>query len=63
MEALFGHQISPDTPASGRTLNELVRLIRKLRWMGMDGEAARIEDTLSQTTHADSVVADPTDTD
>jgi hypothetical protein len=45
------------------TPNELVHLIRKLRWMGLTDEAARLEAPLSEISCADSVLAGPIDTD
>ncbi len=45
--------------------NELVKLIRKLRWIGMDDEAARLQAELTQRHAAasDSVVAMSGETD
>ena len=45
--------------------NECVRLIRKLRWIGMDEEAQKLqrELTLRDAAPADSVVATPGETD
>jgi hypothetical protein len=47
------------------TTNELVKLIRKLRWMGMDDEAQGLQNELEQrhATAADSVLATPHETD
>lgn len=62
---LFGPPISPDVLEEQRASDALVRLIRKWRWMGMDGEAERIENVLAtrDTRPADTVIADPRDTD
>jgi hypothetical protein len=51
------------TPQS--TPDELVRLICKLRWIGMEDEAERLTDELTRrdTAAADSVVAIPHETD
>jgi hypothetical protein len=48
-----------------RSVNELVKLIRKLRWMGLEEAAVRTQDelTLRGVTAADSVVAAPHETD
>jgi hypothetical protein len=46
-----------------RTPAELIHLIRKLRWMGLDDEAARIEVLVAEVRSADSVLAGPIDTD
>jgi hypothetical protein len=42
---------------------ELIHLIRKLRWMGLDEEAARMEALLAELPRAESVLAGPIDTD
>jgi hypothetical protein len=49
-----------DVSAEQRTSNELVKLIRKLRWMGMEEEAERVETELAQcdVRRADSVACD-----
>jgi hypothetical protein len=44
-------------------LASLVKLIRKLRWMGMEADAERVETTLSGLSPADSVLAAPHETD
>jgi hypothetical protein len=65
MEKWHEQQMPPaDGLAEQRTSNELVKLIRKLRWMGMEEEAERAQDELTvRRTAADSVVASPRDTD
>jgi hypothetical protein len=65
MEMRHNQQTPPDGLAEPRTSNELVKLIRKLRWMGMEEEAERAQDELSvrRVAAADSVVASPRDTD
>jgi hypothetical protein len=54
-------------PADGehRTSNELVKLIRKLRWMGLEQEAEKVENQLSsrKVEAADSVIAASRETD
>jgi hypothetical protein len=45
------------------TPNELVHLIRKLRWMGVNDEAARLEARLAEASPTESVLAGPIDTD
>ena len=59
------HKPPPDDLARRETSDELVKLIRKLRWMGMEEEAGRVQDELSlrRVVTADSVVASPHDTD
>jgi hypothetical protein len=48
-----------------RASNELVKLIRKLRWIGMEEEADTLAEELARRCAADSmsVVAQPRDTD
>jgi hypothetical protein len=55
----------PETSTVHRASNELIRLIRKLRWMGMEEEAAGLQKELGRRrpTDADSVLATPGDTD
>ena len=53
-----------DGLAEQREANELVKMIRKLRWIGLRDEAERAEDELSQRGVAGcSVVAAPCETD
>jgi hypothetical protein len=54
-------QTSSDTGVS----NDMVKLIRKLRWIGMDEEAQKLqrELTLRDAAPDDSVVATPRETD
>jgi hypothetical protein len=55
----------PDVSVKQRKSNELVKMIRKLRWMGMEEEAKRIQTELTHADvgPADSVVAAPRETD
>ncbi len=48
-----------------RVSNEMIKLIRKLRWIGMDEEAQKLQKELTQreTAAADSVVATQGETD
>jgi hypothetical protein len=44
--------------------NDLVKQIRKLRWMGMEDEAERLQQELTRRcAEADSVIATPRETD
>ena len=56
-------QILPDVSADQRASNETIKLIRKLRWMGMEGEAEQLRIALNGVLQADSVVAEPRETD
>ena len=53
----------PDVSADQRASNEMIKLIRKLRWMGMEVEAQRLQVTLDGVPQVDSVVAEPRETD
>jgi len=63
METLGRHQEPPDVSAEQRASNEMIKLIRKLRWMGMEGEALQLQISLKGAMRADSVVAEPRETD
>lgn len=62
MESLF-KQEPPDVSVEQRASNELIKRIRKLRWMGMEGEAERLQVALVGTSRIDSVIAQPLETD
>jgi hypothetical protein len=55
----------PEALTADRASNELIRRIRKLRWMGLEEEAVGLQKELGQRrpTDADSVLATPGDTD
>jgi hypothetical protein len=63
MQTLVPHQELPDVSAEQRASNEMVKLIRKLRWMGMEREAERLQTALNHAPQVDSVVAEPRETD
>jgi hypothetical protein len=63
MEMLVKQQELPDVSADQRASNELIKRIRKLRWMGMEGEAERLQIKLVGAIPIDSVVAEPRETD
>jgi hypothetical protein len=56
---------TPDRPAAERTSKELLRLVHKLRWAGMEEEAERLLKKLKhgETPTGESVVSTPTETD
>ena len=58
-------QNTPQNPSDARASNEMIKLIRKLRWIGMDEEAHKLQKELTQreTAAEDSVVATPGETD
>lgn len=43
MEAASNAQARPDVSAQERNSNELVKRIRKLRWIGLDDEAEHLK--------------------
>jgi len=63
MQMLRDRQLHPDVLAEQRRLSDLVKLIGKLRWMGLEGEAERVGMTLPRATSTDSVLAAPHETD
>jgi hypothetical protein len=65
MEMLLGQPKPPDVSAEQRASNELVKLIRKLRWLGREkeAEAAEMQMALRRVSAADTVLAAPHDTD
>jgi hypothetical protein len=65
MEMRREQQTPPDGLAAQRASNRLVVLIRKLRWMGMEAEAQKLQNKLTQcnVAAADSVMAVSRDTD
>jgi hypothetical protein len=53
-----------DVSAEQRASNEKIKLIRKLRWIGMEAEARRLQVTLDGATgRTDCVIAEPRETD
>ena len=58
--AMTKHEL-PDVSAEQRASNETIKLIRKLRWIGMEHEAKRLQTELTVST--DTVVAEPRETD
>lgn len=56
-------QERPDVLATQRGSNELVKRIRKLRWIGMDEEARALQDAVSRLPPANPVLGAAPDTD
>jgi hypothetical protein len=56
-------ELSPDLPGEPKSARELVKRIRKLRWMGMEEEAQRLQAALRRIEDTDCVLAAPRDTD
>jgi len=65
METPHNQHTPPDGLGEQRTANELVKLIRKLRWMGLAREAEMAEDqlVLRKVQATDSVIAASRETD
>jgi hypothetical protein len=63
--AITREQQSPDTSVAHQASNDLVKLIRKLRWMGMDDQAEGLQKELEQrrAATADCVLASSGETD
>jgi len=53
----------PDVPAEERTSHDLMTRILKLRWMGMESEADRVELALRSADPARTLLAGPFDSD
>lgn len=53
----------PDVPAHERASHEIIMRILKLRWMGLDNEAERIETKLRRVGQACTPLMGPLDTD
>jgi hypothetical protein len=63
MESHLSQQEIPDVSAEQRTLSEITKRIRKLRWMGMEDEAAlQMRLARCHVQSADSLLAAPSDT-
>jgi len=65
MQMRHDQQKPPEISAAQRASNELVKLIRKLHWMGMQAEEERAREELTkcQIPATDSVVAASCETD
>jgi hypothetical protein len=63
MEDLSDVRERPEVAVAERTPSELVNLIKKLRWIGMEEEAARVQVLLRRADPAATMLAGPWDTD
>lgn len=52
-----------EAPEQAVDAAEVVKLIRKLRWIGLDDEAHRVQAKLGSAPAMDCVLAEPGDTD
>ncbi len=53
----------PDESSEQRVSSDIVRRIRKLRWIGMEEEAQQLRSALNGATDVDVVLSGPQDTD
>ncbi len=53
----------PHASIEERTSIELVKLVKKLRWIGMDEEAKQVQEVLREVDPAATLLAGPWDTD
>jgi hypothetical protein len=63
LQMMRERQERPDVSPEQRAAAELVKRIRKLRWIGMEEEAEQLQITLSRTGFTNCVFAEPQDTD
>lgn len=63
MESVAAGEKPPQVSLEQQASAELVKRIRKLRWMGMEEEARDLEGALVHACGADSVLAGPHETD
>ena len=55
MDIIFDPPMSLDVPEDERAYNARIKLIRKLRWIGMEDEAARVQMTLVENHEYDMI--------
>jgi hypothetical protein len=65
MKTLLDEEMIPDVPPEQRRVADLVKRIRKLRWLGMEQEAAKLQLVLARLSPAERavVLTAPCDTD
>jgi hypothetical protein len=63
MNTNLAFEKQPSAPKDEKVSNELVKQIRKLRWIGMDGEAEFLQITLRRLQAADVVLGTAPETD
>jgi hypothetical protein len=56
-------RVPADTPTVHAMSSETVKLIRKLRWLGLEEKAEQLEDELEQQAATDTVVSIQSETD
>jgi len=65
MKASLDEEMIPDVPPEQGRVADLVKRIRKLRWIGMEEEAAKLQLALARLSPAEraAVLMAPCDTD
>ena len=63
MEILSDTKERPDVSAVERTSSDLAKLIRKLRWIGMEEEAKQMQRVLRHVESASILLVEPHETD
>lgn len=63
MNTNLAFEKQPRAPTDEKVSNDLVKQIRKLRWIGMDGEAEFLQTTLRHIQAADVVLRTAAETD
>jgi hypothetical protein len=63
MEESFDVGQRQDVPIGERTSSELVNLVKKLRWIGMEEEAEHVQTVLRRVDSSATLLAGPWDTD
>ncbi len=63
MENSFDLRERQDVPVGERTSSELVNLVKKLRWIGMEEEAEQVQIVLRRVDSSATLLAGPWDTD
>lgn len=63
MNANFDDGEIPDVSLELRASDEIVKRIRKLRWMSLEDETVRLAQLLAQMPHSLTVLGAPLDTD
>jgi hypothetical protein len=63
MNTNLAFEKQPSAPTDEKVSNDLVKQIRKLRWIGMDGEAEFLAITLRHIQAADVVLGTAAQTD
>jgi hypothetical protein len=63
LKLISQQQQPPEASATENAKNELVKRVRKLRWVGEEEEAEKAQRALGKQTSSDSVLAMPREAD